>query len=160
MNLTRRTVVFLGVLCALSVVRSLPAGQAEATASGSHGALRTYLQNMAMEQLGQRRGRIAQIQTPEQVRSRQREVRSLLLQAVGGFPGVRSPLNLQRLGTLDRGDYPGGEDRVREPAEVLCHRQPVRAPAAQPPFPAVLSLRAIAWRRRLALSIRTSAWDS
>jgi dienelactone hydrolase len=138
MNLTRRTLVFLGVLCALSTVRSLPAGQAEAPAPGSHGALRTYLQNLAMEQLAQRRARIGQIQTPEQVRSRQREVRALLLQAMGGLPGERSPLNLRRMGTLDRGDY-RVEKIVYESLPKFYVTANLYVPqAAHPPFPAVL----------------------
>src|SRR5215813_6733362 len=69
------------------------------------GMLRSYLQKIALEQLAARKARIAAIQTPEQFAQRKAEVRRQLLAMMGGLPAERSPLNLRKAGTIDRGDY-------------------------------------------------------
>jgi cephalosporin-C deacetylase-like acetyl esterase len=67
--------------------------------------LQAFLQKIADEQLAARRTRIEAITTPEQVRARQKEIRRILLDSIGGLPPERTPLKLRRTGSLDRGDY-------------------------------------------------------
>jgi Acetyl xylan esterase (AXE1) len=67
--------------------------------------LRSYLHKIALQQLASRREQISQIQTREQFERRRDEVRRRLVGMMGGLPGERSPLNVQKMGIIDRGDY-------------------------------------------------------
>jgi dienelactone hydrolase len=96
-NLTRRFVLFLEIWFVTAALHSQEVGL--------HEMLRSYLHKIALEQLASRRERISKIRTPEQVGQRQADVRRELLAMIGGLPEERSPLNIQRMGTVDRGDY-------------------------------------------------------
>jgi dienelactone hydrolase len=101
-------------------------------------ALRTHLQRIASGQLSARKQRIAAIQTREQQEKRRAEVRENILRMIGGLPADRTPLNLRRMGRIDRGDY-----RVEK---IIFESQPKFYVTAnlyipqtgKPPYPAVV----------------------
>jgi hypothetical protein len=135
---TRKTLILLCALCAVSGAPRILAGQAEPTKPDLHGVLRADLQNIAMKELEDRSSRIARIQTREQVNGRQVEIRKLLLNSIGGLPDVRSPLNVRHMGTLDRGDY-RVEKIIYESLPKFYVTANLYVPqAGKPPYPAVL----------------------
>src|SRR5215469_15180965 len=69
------------------------------------GMPRSYLQEIALQQLASRKERISEIRTREQFEKRKAEVRRQLLAMMGGLPEERPPLNLREVGTIERGDY-------------------------------------------------------
>src|SRR6185436_15938555 len=103
-----------------------------------HQMLRAWLMQIATKLLAARREKIEAIQTPAEVRLRGREVREALLRMIGGLPQERSPLNIQRTGVIDRGDY-----RVEKiifessPKEYVTANLYVPR-TGKPPYPAVL----------------------
>jgi len=97
---TPRLLVRLGAAAMLLFcARALPQERAPA------GMLRSYLHGIALRQLASRKELISEIRTPEQFEKRKTEVRRLLLTLMGGLPGERAALNIQKTGTVDRGDY-------------------------------------------------------
>jgi len=67
--------------------------------------LNEWLLGVASRQLEARRAEVARIETRAQAEARARYVRETLLRFMGGLPEERTPLNLRRTGTIDRGDY-------------------------------------------------------
>ena len=102
------------------------------------GPLHSYLLKLAQQQLSARKDSIAAIRTREQFETRRAEVRKQLVAMIGGFPGERSPLNVRKVGVIDRGDY-----RIEK---IVYESQPrfyvtanLYVPqTGQPPYPAVL----------------------
>jgi hypothetical protein len=100
--------------------------------------LRSYLQEIALQQLASRKERISEIRTREQFEKRKAKVRRQLLAMMGGLPEERTPLNLRKVGTMDRGDC-----RVEK---IIYESQPKFYVTAnlyvpqtgKPPYPAVL----------------------
>lgn len=96
------------------------------------------LRGVALQQLSERKQRVAAITTREQFEQRRAEVRRTLLSMMGGLPGERTPLNLRRTGTLDRGDY-RIEKIVFESQPKLYITANLYVPATgTPPYAAVL----------------------
>ncbi len=99
--------------------------------------LPAYLNRLAMAQLEERRRRIAQISSPDDVHKRGAYVREKMLQDLGGLPD-RTPLNARVVGVLERDGY-----RIEK---VIFESQPQFYVTAnlylptrgQPPYPAVL----------------------
>jgi dienelactone hydrolase len=97
-----------------------------------------WLESIAQQQLAQRAAAVAQLKTPEQIRQRARLVRANLTRWIGGFPNQKTPLNIQRTGTIHHPDY-----RVEK---IIFESQPrffvtanLYIPHTGPgPFPAVL----------------------
>ncbi|MBK9168095.1 MAG: acetylxylan esterase [Bryobacterales bacterium] len=96
-----------------------------------------FLNGVAQKQLAERRAAVSRLRTPDEVRARAARTRETFLRMIGGLPATRTPLNLQRTGSLDRGDY-----RVEM---VLFESLPgfyvtgnLYIPSGQGPFPAVL----------------------
>jgi cephalosporin-C deacetylase-like acetyl esterase len=111
---------------------------AAAQPHASNGMLRSYLQNIAMQQLTARKEVIAAIQTREQFERRKAEVRRGLLAMIGGLPTEKPALNLRKAGVIDRGDY-----RIEKIVyESLPHHYVTAnlfvPQTGTPPFPAVL----------------------
>ncbi len=63
------------------------------------------LREVALKQLDERKQRVAAIATRDQFEQRRAYVRRTLLSMMGGLPTERTPLNLRRMGTVERGDY-------------------------------------------------------
>src|SRR5260370_8457027 len=95
----RIELVWLASLLLLS-----PAARA-ADATNSHDMLRDWLTQKAMGQLTARQQKVDALSTPEQIRNHGREARETLLRMIGGLPAERTPLNAQRIGVIDPGDY-------------------------------------------------------
>src|ERR1700704_5653899 len=74
-------------------------------AGDSHERLRSWLTRIAMDQLAARKKKVDSLNTPAEIRQRGKEARETLLRMIGGLPVERTPLNVQRTGVLDRGDY-------------------------------------------------------
>ena len=94
---------------------------------------------LAREAFARHRQEVAALSTPAQVRARQQHVRDTVLKALGGLPGVKSPLNPRLTGTLLRDGY-----RVQK---LVFESQPrfyvtanVYVPNGPGPFPAVLGV--------------------
>ncbi|HSB14467.1 MAG TPA: alpha/beta hydrolase family protein [Bryobacteraceae bacterium] len=101
-------------------------------------SLTTYLHGLADQQLAQRRAEIENIKTPEQLEQRRAKVRSTLLKLIGGLPAERTPLNLKRIGRLDRGDY-RVEKVIYESLPGFYVTASLYIPqSGQPPYPAVI----------------------
>src|ERR1700676_512636 len=81
-----------------------PAAPAADT-TNPHDMLRDWLTQKAMAQLTARQQKVDALSTPEQIRKHGREARETLLRMIGGLPTERTPLNAQRTGVIDRGDY-------------------------------------------------------
>jgi len=125
--------------CVLWVLAGFPlAAQTAPPQPEARPSLRVYLQRLAMDELARRRALIAQIQTPEQVRRRQAEVRSLFLKSIGSLPEERSPLHLRRLGTLERGDYRVEKIRYESLPNFYVTANLYVPQGGKPPYPAVL----------------------
>ncbi|MFB3923352.1 MAG: acetylxylan esterase [Terriglobia bacterium] len=95
----RRTLVRLSVAMLLLTVQGVSQESVPAN------KLRSYLQGIAMQQLASRKTQVSEIRTPEQFEKRKAEVRQRLLALIGGLPQERTTLNIQKMGTIDRGDY-------------------------------------------------------
>lgn len=112
--------------------------QATAQKTAPAGTPHPYLMKLAQQQLSARKDLISAIRTREQFEARRAEVRKQLVKMIGGFPGERSPLNVRKVGVLDRGDY-----RIEK---IIYESQPrfyvtanLYVPqTGQPPYPAVL----------------------
>jgi dienelactone hydrolase len=97
-----------------------------------------WLEAIAQQQLAQRAATVAQLKTPGQIRQRAELVRANLTRWIGGLPAVKTPLNIQRTGTIHHPDY-----RVEK---IIFESQPrffvtanLYVPKTGPgPFPAVL----------------------
>lgn len=100
--------------------------------------LRSYLQRIAAEQLASRKEQIARISTREQFEARRAAVRQTILKMIGGLPNERPPLNLRRIGRLDRGDY-RVEKIIYESLPKFYVTANLYIPQeGKPPYPAVL----------------------
>jgi cephalosporin-C deacetylase-like acetyl esterase len=66
--------------------------------------LPNYLMKLALERLEERKQRVEQLATAEDVARRRSYVRERIVKALGGFP-ERTPLNPKVVGTLDRDGY-------------------------------------------------------
>jgi cephalosporin-C deacetylase-like acetyl esterase len=100
--------------------------------------LSSYLQRIAAHQLQERRGRVEAIQSKDNYEQRKKRLRTAALRMLGGLDEPKTPLNLRRTGTLDRGDY-----RVEKIVYESRPRYYVTANLYIPqkgtgPFPAVL----------------------
>jgi len=122
----------LAVVLLLFCVQALPQDSAPA------GTLRSYLQGIALQQLAARKERVSKISTPEQFEKRRAEVRRLLLTAMGGLPEERSPLNIQKMGTLDRGDYRVEKIVFQSLPDLYVTANLYVPQTGKPPYPAVL----------------------
>lgn len=67
--------------------------------------LRSYLTGIAKKQISSHREAVAELRSPQQIQEAGQRARQLLKTMIGGLPTERTPLNLQRTGTIDRGDY-------------------------------------------------------
>jgi hypothetical protein len=67
--------------------------------------LTRFLNSIAFQQLDDRARAVAAIDSRETALARQKIVREKILRLIGGLPEYRGPLNVQNLGSLDRGDY-------------------------------------------------------
>jgi dienelactone hydrolase len=113
-----------------------PSGNGQAAPVG--GSLRSYLHQIAVEELAARKTQIAGIKTRAQFESRKSEVRRTLLAMMGGLPGERTPLNLRHMGTIDRGDY-RIEKIIYESLPKFYVTANLYVPTTgKPPYPAVL----------------------
>jgi cephalosporin-C deacetylase-like acetyl esterase len=101
------------------------------------GMLPAYLKSKAFELLQERRQRIAQFSSPQDVAKRKAYVREHVLSALGGLP-ERTPLNARVVGAIEREDY-----RIEK---VIFESQPRFYVTAnlylpkkgQPPYPGIL----------------------
>ncbi len=100
--------------------------------------LRSYLQGIALQQLASRKELVSQIQTPEQFEKRKAEVRRLLLAMMGGLPEERSALNVQKMGTIDRGDYRIERIIFQSLPNFYVTANLYVPQTGEPPYPAVL----------------------
>src|SRR5579885_685723 len=100
-----------------------------------HQMLISWLREVAFRQLAARRQEVAAIRTRGQFEQRRAQVRTRLLQMIGGLPAERTPLNARRTGSLDRGDYRVEKIVFERPAPVLRHRQPLCAPNREAAVP-------------------------
>jgi cephalosporin-C deacetylase-like acetyl esterase len=100
--------------------------------------LRSWLQGVAGRQLDTRRAEVGRIGTRAQAEARGRQVRATLLRLMGGLPPERTPLNLRRTGTIDRGSY-RIENIVYESSPRFYVTANLYVPqTGSGPFPAVL----------------------
>lgn len=100
--------------------------------------LSSYLQRIAARQLEERRAQVEAIRSKEEYERRKTRLRAAALRMLGGLNEPKTPLNLQRTGTLDRGDY-----RVEKIVYESRPRYSVTANLYIPqkgagPFPAIL----------------------
>src|SRR5439155_361157 len=102
------------------------------------GMLRSYLQGIALEQLASRKERVSEILTPEQFEKRKAEVRHLLLTLMGGLPEKRADLKVQRMGTIDRGDYRIEKIIYQSLPNFYVMANLYVPQSGKPPYPAVL----------------------
>ncbi|MBK9166621.1 MAG: acetylxylan esterase [Bryobacterales bacterium] len=97
-----------------------------------------YLTEMAEKQLAERAAKIAAIQTPADVASRQEYARGRILASFGGFPKEKTPLRARVTGSIQRDAYKI-EKLIYESLPGLFVTANVYVPlGAAPPFPAVL----------------------
>ncbi|MBP7141564.1 MAG: acetylxylan esterase [Opitutaceae bacterium] len=102
------------------------------------GMLDRYLAPIAARQLSQRAAEVDSLQTPEQVKARQKYIHERLLAQIGGLPEKRTPLRAKVTGVVDGGDYTV-EKVVFESLPRYYVTANVYVPKnARPPFPAVL----------------------
>ena len=64
-----------------------------------------YLQRIATRQLDERRAQVEAIRNKEEYEQRKTRLRAAALRMLGGLNEAKTPLNLRRTGSLDRGDY-------------------------------------------------------
>ncbi len=76
----------------------------EPTEESLHNMMSQYLLNNARDEWKQWQADFETIKTPEQIATNQRQMRTLFLEKLGGFP-ERTPLNAQITGTLKRQGY-------------------------------------------------------
>lgn len=100
--------------------------------------LTSYLQKIAARQLDERRAQVEAIKSKDEYEQRKTRLRAAALRMLGGLNETKTPLNLQRTGTLDRGDY-----RVEKIIYESRPRYYVTAnlyvpQRGSPPFPAIL----------------------
>ncbi len=72
---------------------------------GLGGMVDRYLTEAAREQWTARAAKIAAMRTPADVQTRQEYIREKVLNALGGFPKTKTPLNARITGTLEREGY-------------------------------------------------------
>jgi acetyl xylan esterase AXE1 len=130
---TPRLLLRLGVAMLLVCARALPQ-------DAPAGTLRSYLQGIALRQLAARKGLISEVHTPEQFEKRKAEVRHLFLTLMGGLPDERAALNIQKRGTIDRGDYRIEKIIYQSLPHFYVTANLYVPQAEKPPFPAVLQL--------------------
>jgi dienelactone hydrolase len=102
------------------------------------GMLRSYLQRIALQQLSSRKERVSAIRTREQFEKRKAEVRHLLLRMMGGLPEERSALKVQKMGTIDRGDYRIEKIVYQSLPNFYVTANLFVPQTGNPPYPAVL----------------------
>ncbi|HET8548219.1 MAG TPA: acetylxylan esterase [Bryobacteraceae bacterium] len=95
------------------------------------------LNQIGYEHLARRADEIARIKTPDQARARQSEVRKRILNAIGGLPDYRGPLNARVTATTPRAGYTI-ENVTFESLPGLLVTANVYRPAAPGRYPAVL----------------------
>ncbi|MCL5743961.1 MAG: hypothetical protein M1541_08540, partial [Acidobacteria bacterium] len=118
-------------LVALALLPSLCLAQVAAPFRG-------YLERLALDQLAQRDAAVARLATCTQWDERRACVRQTFLKMLGGLPGQRAPLNVRRMGTLDRSSY-RVEKIVFESLPRLYVTANLYVPqTGRPPYPAVL----------------------
>src|SRR5687768_17848455 len=64
-----------------------------------------YLQRIAMRKLDERRAQVEAIRNKEEYEQRKTRLRAAALRMLGGLNEEKTPLNLRRTGSLNRGDY-------------------------------------------------------
>jgi cephalosporin-C deacetylase-like acetyl esterase len=112
----RSTVRFLAATVASTILLWSPAGGRQETdvfsvldrkpAPGPRiTAYLEYQLDRAWQQDARRRARWAAVGTAEDLVRLQRETRHLLLDAIGGLPGTRTPLNVRTVGVIDMAGY-------------------------------------------------------
>ena len=67
--------------------------------------LDAYLQGVAARQLAARRAEVEAIRSKEDYEKRKARLRAAVLRMIGGLDEEKTPLNLKKTGSLDRGDY-------------------------------------------------------
>jgi len=122
----------LGLAIILLCARALPQGPAPA------GMLRSSLERIALQQLSSREELVSEIRTREQFEKRKAEVRHLLLIMMGGLPEERSALKVQKMGTIDRGDYRIEKIIYQSLPNFYVTANLYVPQTGDPPYPAVL----------------------
>jgi len=64
-----------------------------------------WMDRIAQQQLDERAARLAAIQTPEQVKQRQAQIKTKFLEIIGGLPDYKGPLNARVTGVINAGGY-------------------------------------------------------
>jgi cephalosporin-C deacetylase-like acetyl esterase len=101
--------------------------------------LARYLTAEAEKHWTARKSKVAAMRSPEQVKERQRYIRSWMIDAIGGFP-AKTPLNAKITGGFTRDGY-RVEHLVFESQPKFFVTANVYVPTnAKPPFPAVLGV--------------------
>src|SRR4051794_8882564 len=70
-----------------------------------HDMLRIWLTKIAKQQLARRQAEMERIRSVPDFEKRRQLIYTKLTGMIGQLPSTKSPLNVQKLGTLDRGDY-------------------------------------------------------
>jgi hypothetical protein len=134
-----RRVCFLCVLSSLTFglhAESLVVFQAPSETT--HQQLVRYLNRIGQKQLRERRQELSKITTREGLERRKKIVREKILRLIGGLPDYHGPLNVKRVGALDRGDY-RIEKIIYESLPGFYVPANVYVPArGRGPFPAIL----------------------
>lgn len=102
------------------------------------GSVDGFLTEVAKQCWEERAAAVARIRTPDEVAARQAYIRKKVLEALGGFPTEKTPLNARITGTLERDGY-----RVEKLIYESLPRFYVTAnlylpTTGSPPYPAVL----------------------
>jgi cephalosporin-C deacetylase-like acetyl esterase len=100
--------------------------------------LSSYLQRIAARQLEERRAKVEAIRSKEEYEQRKTRLRAAAVRMLGGLNEAKTPLNLRRTGTLDRGDY-RVEKIIYESRPRYYVTANLYVPQQRPgPFPAIL----------------------
>jgi dienelactone hydrolase len=102
------------------------------------GMLRSYLERIALRQLSSRKELVSEIRTRDEFEKRKAEVRHLLLIMMGGLPEDRSALKVQKMGTIDRGDYRIEKIIYQSLPNFYVTANLFVPQTGNPPYPAVL----------------------
>lgn len=122
----------------------LPAAETPPASPGTSGeqvdryALEHYLTDIAQEYWRARQAQLATLKTPADVTARAKYIQTEFIQAIGGFPESRTPLNARITGTVERDGY-RIEKLVYESLPGFFVTANVYVPTSRPgPFPAIL----------------------
>jgi hypothetical protein len=109
-----------------------------AAAGAQSGAFDAYLEGLALRQLAGRDTEVARLTTRADWNRRRAEVRRQFLSMLGELPEHRTPLNLRRVGRLDRGDYRVEKIIFESLPKAYVTANLYIPQTGRPPYPAVL----------------------